>query len=245
MSDKLDLSIVQSDNNVVRMGMGCSFLFLILFIIPYIQGFASGRLGLASLDSRKDFTISNVLEVSNRLLQIVVIYVFIACSMIYLAWQNFFVDDKRMIIPLSGYAFGLAMILILWVDRKSRPKMHYFLTIIVFVVGTIFNSAVYIAYRSFYDRKELLMLEFAAYGSLAIGAAVIIAVAVWHFVPRIGKLKMIDIVAGLELLHVSVLTITIFYISNLPPLPDELGNVVDFQGQTMKFTYAQPRKAII
>lgn len=243
-TEKLNLDLIQSDNNVVRIGMACSFMFLMLFIIPYIQGFVSGKLGFASVNPNKDFTISNVLEVSHSFIQVIIIYIFIALSMTYLAWQNFFVDDKRMLIPLCGYTFGLAMILLIWVNRHKYPTTHYFLTVVVFLVGTIFTTAVYLVYRSFYNSEALGVLRIAAFCSLVVGGLVLISFLIWRQRPRIGKLEMVDVLATLELLHVSILTVTIFYISNMPPLPDELGIVFSIQGEAVVFQYDTPRIGI-
>ena len=221
------IEIPSLDDKVIRIGTLCAVFFLSVFLVPYIQGFLNGKLGFSSnTGGLKKFTISTMIDVSSKVLQVSIVFVFICFGNIYLAWQNFFEteNDARLLVPICSYLFGIAMILLLWLPNSKYPSAHSALAILVFVSGTIFNTVIFLLYDKYYpENGTLSILRVNAVLAIVIFVVVVIlAVVIARNTGKrikIGKIDLVDLFAGLELIHVLVLSSTIFFVSSLPALP--------------------------
>jgi len=226
--EKGTVAPVMADTAVIRLGIVCVFFFIGVFLIPYVQGFLNGKLGFASMtNGKKLFTISQMIEVSNRILQVGIVFIFIALGNVYLAYQNFFdqIHDYRILVPVCSYIFGLAMIFLLWVPGKNYPIIHTALAMGVFFAGTLFNYIIWKLYDNYFeDNISIQVLKISSYATISI-AVVVVLIAIINGLRKnqiqFGRVWLIDIFAALELLHVLFLTVTIYFVSTLPHLPSD------------------------
>jgi hypothetical protein len=172
------IEIPPLDDKVIRIGTLCAVFFLSVFLVPYVQGFLNGKLGFSSTTGgRKKFTISTMIDVSSKVLQVSIVFVFICFGNIYLAWQNFFEteNDIRLLVPICSYLFGIAMILLLWIPNSKYPSAHSALAILVFVSGTIFNTVIFWLYDKYYPENQTLsILRVNAFLAIAIFVVVVV-----------------------------------------------------------------------
>ena len=209
------------------LGILCAFIFFLVFAFPYYTAINSKGIDFATrTKGKKNFTISEVLNNSKRIFQIILVYTFVQFSGIFLGYQNFYADDTRIIVPLAAYTFGLFMIINLATDYLKYPTLHRVLAGFIFISGTTYGIIVYYIYDSFdvFSDDDLYGLYWAS--TVLVGLSLIlIGMILFSFTTRtiriFGKeIYTLDLFAGIEVLHICVVMVSVFVLSTMPALPD-------------------------
>ncbi len=212
------------------LGVLCAFLFFLVFVFPYYTGITrkdNRVIGFATAtNGKKNFTISEVLNSSNKIFQIILVYSFVQFSGIFLGFQNFYADDLRIIVPLAAYCFGLFMIINLATDYLKYPTLHKILAGFIFISGTLYGIAVYYIYDSFdvFSEDDLFGLRWTSSILVVLSLFLIGMILFSYSVPSLkifGKqIATIDIFAAFEVIHICVVMVSVFVLSTMPALPD-------------------------
>lgn len=160
-----------------------------------------------------DFTLSTAFANCDKMKETLIIFNFVFFMTCVFAFRGaLFNTDGRLAFPVTLWAFGTAMISIMWVVAKGKLRnAHVLLALFAITAGQSFAVIVWVMYKDLYeDDDRFQAMEVFTWASFAV------------FVLLVGSVvsvRNVTLTASLEVVHAVLILGAIATYVTLPPLP--------------------------